>query len=143
MLPNGKDVMIELLKDAWVCVILDPRRDGVQLPLHLRSGPRLSLEYGYNMPVPIPDLVIDDAGIRATLSFQRAPHQTVIPWSAVYALHDGDKRGMVWPEDVPKDIETAQFEPPEPLPTSAPKPDPFPPLKSGKRPRPSHLKLVP
>ncbi len=135
MLPEKKDVMLELLKDAWVYVVLDPRRDGVILPEHLRGQPRLVLQYGYNMPMPIHDLTIDDEGIKATLSFQRTPHATLIPWSAVFAMHDGDKRGLVWEEDVPKDIEA---QPPAPEPTPPP-----PPPKPGKKPRPSHLKLVP
>ena len=74
------------------------------------------MQYGYNMPMPIADLTIDDEGIKATLSFQRSPHSTLIPWSAVFAMHDGDKRGMVWEEDVPKDVEAAPPEPsPEPV----------------------------
>ncbi len=135
MLPEKKQVMLELLKDAWVFVILDPRRDGVDLPRHLRTEPQLVLQYGYNMPMPIADLVIDDDGIKATLSFQRTPHATVIPWSAVYAMHDGDKRGMVWEEDAPTDMDAA--------PAPAPEPPPPSPAKPGKKPRPSHLKLVP
>lgn len=133
MLPQKKDVMLELLKDAWVYVVLDPRKEGVILPDHLRSQPRLVLQYGYNMPMPIHDLTIDDEGIKATLSFQRTPYATLIPWSAVFAMHDGEKRGLVWEEDVPKDMD-AQPPPPEPPP---------PPPKPGKKPRPSHLKLVP
>ncbi len=46
MLPEKKQVMLELLKDAWVFVILDPRRDGVDLPRHLRTEPQLVLHHG-------------------------------------------------------------------------------------------------
>ena len=31
MTPNKEQVMLELLKDAWVYVQLDPRREGVEL----------------------------------------------------------------------------------------------------------------
>jgi hypothetical protein len=113
------------------------------------------LQYGYNMPVPIADLVIDERGIGATLSFRRVPQGTFIPWSAVFALTDGEKRGMVWEEDIPKDLELeAEAEsPPSPKPpTAAPKLGSVPgggptALRSAapstaKKPRPSHLKLV-
>lgn len=104
--PDKKQVMLHLLEDAWVYVQLDPRRDDVVLPEHLREQPRLILQYGYNMPMPINDLKIDERGISATLSFQRTPHATFIPWSAVFVLSDGDKRAMVWEDDVPKELLT-------------------------------------
>lgn len=138
-LPEKHLVLLELLKEAWVYVHLDPRRDGVNLPEFLRGEPRLVLQYGYNMPVPMHDLTIDDKGIAATLSFRRAPHATFIPWSAVFAMTDGEKRGMVWPDDVPSDLQLEAPSKPEPPP---PAPSPAPATKPGKKPRPSHLKLV-
>ena len=44
------------------------------------------LEYELDAVVPIPDLVADDEGIRATLSFSRQPHATFVPWKAVMAM---------------------------------------------------------
>jgi hypothetical protein len=45
-----------------------------------------TFEYGLNLPVPIDDLEITDAGIRATLSFSRCPHPTFVPWAAVVGI---------------------------------------------------------
>ena len=59
-LPEKRLVLLELLKVAWVYVHLDPRREGVVLPEFLREQPRLVLQYGYNMPVPMHDLTIDE-----------------------------------------------------------------------------------
>lgn len=171
MTPDKLTVMIELLKDAWVYVHIDPRRDGVLLPDFLREQPRVVLQYGYNMPVPIHDFNVDDRGISATLSFRRVSHATFIPWSAVFAMTDGEKRGMVWQEDIPPDLESeaAEDAPPAAAPSPPPKPAkpakpegprlksvPMPPgetppsaktpkpdaVDGAKRPRPSHLKLV-
>ncbi len=152
MTPNKEQVMVELLKDAWVYVQLDPRREGVELPEFLRQEPRLVLQYGYNMPIPIQDLVVDGQGIKATLSFRRVAHATVIPWSAVFAITDGEQRGCLWEADLPADLNLeaelgknteARADKP------APKPEPSPPAPAlgrpgapGKKPRPSHLKLV-
>lgn len=44
------------------------------------------LQYGLNMPKPIPDLVIDVKGILATLSFGNEPYMTFVPWAAVTGL---------------------------------------------------------
>lgn len=120
-LPDKKLVMLHLLEDAWVYVDIDPRRDGVALPDHLRQQPHLRLQYGYNMPMPIVDLTIDDRGISATLSFQRTPHATFIPWSAVFAMSDGDKRGMEWEDEIPPELRAgAEQAPPPPAPVKPP-----------------------
>jgi len=42
-----------------------------------------TFEYGLNLPVPINDLEITEAGIGATLSFLRVFHHTFVPWEAV------------------------------------------------------------
>ena len=59
------------------------------------------LQYGHDLPIPIPDLEVDDYGVRATLSFSRAAHLTVVPWSAVYVVACDDGRGVLYSEDVP------------------------------------------
>lgn len=174
MTPDKQTVMLELLKEAWVYIHLDPRREEVALPDFLREQPRVVLQYGYNMPVPIRDLTVDERGISATLSFRRVSHATFIPWSAVFAMTDGEQRGFIWQEDIPPDLEVESAPAPPPsaspplatAPTAGPPPaiDPSSPpvLKSvplpagvspssttprpsagpGKKPRPSHLKLV-
>lgn len=42
--------------------------------------------YGLNLPNPIHDLVCDDLGIKAILSFSQEPHETFVPWKAVLAI---------------------------------------------------------
>jgi hypothetical protein len=119
------------------------------------------------MPVPIQDLTIDEHGIKATLSFRRVAHATVVPWSAVFAITDGDHRGFVWEADLPADLNLDAELAPEPSP-SGPRAAGAPPTPigsrsdadraapskpaadfrrpgapgAGKKPRPSHLKLV-
>lgn len=155
MTTEKRQILLELLKDAWVYVHLDPRREEVLLPDFLRQEPRVVLQYGYNMPVPIADLTIDEEGIKATLSFRRQPYSTLVPWSAIFALSDGEERHFVWEADVPPDLERAPAgprpqgttpatapPPAAPAPQAKPEPAPGPGGKPGKRPRPSHLKLV-
>ena len=40
----------------------------------------------------------------ATLSFNRAPYSCVVPWRSIFAVVGDDGRGMVWPEDMPREI---------------------------------------
>jgi hypothetical protein len=83
---------------------LDPRAARVVVPPWFKKQPQLVLQIGLNMPVPIPDLRLDDEGMSCTLSFNRAPFYCVVPWPSVYAMVGDDGRGMVWPDDVPPEV---------------------------------------
>lgn len=56
------------------------------------------------MPVPIPDLRVDDEGVFGTLSFKGQPFTCSVPWNAVFALVGDDAKGMVWPSEMPSEI---------------------------------------
>src|SRR6478735_6497658 len=103
-LPPKKDVALALLEQATVLVHLDPRGEQVQVPAWFKRQPQLVLQIGLNMPKPIPDLNVDDDGISCTLSFSNTPHYCHLPWGSVYALIGASGRGMVWPDDVPKEV---------------------------------------
>ena len=102
--PPKKDVARTLLLRGSVFVYLDPRSEGVAVPKWLADQPQLVLQVGLDLPVPIPDLRVDDAGVLGTLSFNRAPFTCIVPWSAVFALWGDDGMGMVWPEDMPPEV---------------------------------------
>src|SRR5262245_30594411 len=103
-LPKKKDVALQLLEQATVFVHLDPRGESVRVPPWFKRQPQLVLQIGLNMPVPIPDLHVDDNGLSCTLSFNRSPHFCSVPWAAIYALVGESGRGMVWPDDVPPEV---------------------------------------
>jgi stringent starvation protein B len=106
-LPPKKEVALALLErsnDRGIYVHLDPRRTGVTVPPWFKKQPQLVLQIGLNMAIPIPDLRLDDDGMRCTLSFSGSPFYCVVPWSVVFAIVGDDARGMVWPEDVPVEI---------------------------------------
>ncbi len=122
-LPPKKDVAIALLEQSMVFVHLDPRNEAVKVPPWFKKQPQLVLQLGLNMAIPIPDLDVGDEGISCTLSFDRSPHYCWIPWSSVYALVGDKGRGMVWPDDVPREVaaQTAQQQQ---------RPDPAPKLRA-------------
>lgn len=104
VLPPKKEVALALLERSNVDVYLDPRAAGVVVPPQFRKEPRLILKIGLNMPVPIPDLRLDEESMSCTLSFNRARFYCIVPWSSVFAMVGDDGRGMVWPEDVPQEL---------------------------------------
>src|SRR5580692_1158151 len=115
--PPKKDVALALLERSSLSVHLDPRPAAVVVPPWFKKQPQLVLQIGLNMPVPIPDLRLDDDGMSCTLSFNRSPFFCAVPWAAVFAMVGEDGRGMVWPDDVPVEVPLArQGQPPGPTP---------------------------
>ena len=102
--PSKHEVFLALLRESWTSLHLDARRPGVIVPAHLKSEPHLVLQYGHDLPIPIPDLEIDEHGVHATLSFAKHPQRTMVPWSAVYVVTCDDGRGVLYHEDVPEDV---------------------------------------
>jgi len=134
--PPKKEVALALLERSSILVHLDPRLEPVAVPAWFKKQPQLVLQVGLNMPVPIPDLRLDDEGMSCTLSFNRAPFFCVVPWSSVFAMVGEDGRGMVWPDDVPADVaRQAQVRPVETPPRKEPAPRSVP-VEGGKPKRP-------
>jgi stringent starvation protein B len=101
-------VALALLQGPSLFIHLDPRKPEVLVPLHFKKQAQLVLQVGLNMAVPIPDLQVDDEGVSCTLSFNRNPFWCRLPWTAIYALVGDDKRGMIWPDEVPAEVESTQ-----------------------------------
>jgi stringent starvation protein B len=110
--PSKQDAFLALLREGWTSLHLDARRPGVIVPAHLRNEAHLVLQYGHDLPIAIPDLEVDDYGVRATLSFARTPQLTVVPWSAVYVVACDDGRGVLYNEEVPEDVSIVAARPP-------------------------------
>ncbi len=111
-LPAKKDVALAFLERSSVYVHLDPRPPSVIVPPRFKTQPKLILQVGLNMALPILDLRLDDEGIGCTLSFDRKPFFCVVPWASVFAMVGDDGRAMVWPDDVPSEVTLQAKEPP-------------------------------
>jgi hypothetical protein len=67
---------------------------GVLVPQNLSGTEDLCLQIGLNMRIPIPDLVLDDAGISGTLSFSYKPTFCVIPWQSLWGVDPDNGTGV-------------------------------------------------
>jgi stringent starvation protein B len=105
--PSKKDAFLALLRAGWASLHLDARCSGVVVPAPFSSQAHLVLQYGRNMPIPITDLEVTEAGISATLSFSRVSHRTYVPWHAVYAVTCTNGCGVLYREDMPADVALA------------------------------------
>ena len=103
-LPPKKDVALALLDGApTVFLHLDARKDGVQVPDHLKDRAQLILRVGYSLTPPI-NINVEDAGITCTLSFNRSLFSCVLPWNAIFGMVGDDGRAMLWPDDIPPEV---------------------------------------
>ena len=83
-------------------VCLDARHSEVDVPNTHKDNPALSLVFNLNFRRPFD---VQEAGIFATLAFGGRPHKCVIPFEAVWAIHEPEsKKGQVWEESFPKDL---------------------------------------
>lgn len=105
--PSKNDAFLALLRAGWASLHIDARYPGVVVPAPFSSQAHLVLQYGRNMPLPITDLEVTEAGVSATLSFTRVPHRTYVPWSAVYAVSCTNGCGVFYREDMPEDVAVA------------------------------------
>jgi len=97
-LADTKRLVLEQLLAAedYFLLIIDPRQEGVVLPPDLiDAGQPVALNVGHRMPVPIPDLVVDERGVAGTLSFDRSPFHCTLPWAAVVQISAGNEH-LVW-----------------------------------------------
>ena len=74
----------------------------VDVPNTHKDNPALSLVFNLNFRRPFD---VQETGIFATLAFGGRPHKCVIPFEAVWAIHEPEsKKGQVWEESFPKDL---------------------------------------
>lgn len=83
-----KELFETYLANFEEVLVLVKNSDGLQLPDHVmpKGDATLVLVYGLDLATPIEDLEIDDTGIRSTLSFQRTPWPTFVPWTSLYMM---------------------------------------------------------
>ncbi len=111
--PSKKQTLLHFLARGVAMLHVDTRRPGVLVPKQFEGEAhlRLNLSYRYS----IPDLIVDEKRVQATLSFGGRSFQCQMPWEAVFGITSsasGD--GQVWPEDLPTEaMQTlAEREPP-------------------------------
>jgi hypothetical protein len=81
---SNRDFFEKLWQDGGAAIgLLNSYFPGLVVPDHVRTEDLLVLVYEVDPVVPIPDLCLTDLGIEATLSFDRTPHKTFVPWEAI------------------------------------------------------------
>ena len=99
---NKHDFLVQLLSEGDAMVYLDARYQTVDVPSSHKNNPSLNLVFNMNFRRPFD---VQETGIFATLAFGGRPHKCVIPFEAVWAIHEpNSKKGQVWEASFPKDL---------------------------------------
>ena len=99
---NKYDFLVQLLSEGDAMVCLDARHSEVDVPNTHKDNPALSLVFNLDFRRPFD---VQETGIFATLAFGGRPHKCVIPFEAVWAIHEPEsKKGQVWEASFPKDL---------------------------------------
>ena len=88
---NKYDMLVQLLSEGDAMVCLDARHSAVDVPNTHKDNPALSLVFNLNFRRPFD---VQETGIFATLAFGGRPHKCVIPFEAVWSIHEPEvKKG--------------------------------------------------
>ena len=101
--------------------VIDPRVEGVTVPDHLRGHMPLGLNLSRNFHLET--FEIDDAGVRASLSFKGVRSLCVLPWTSILSM-TADEKTFFFDEAGRTDLGELAPEPPPPEPPPAPRPRP-------------------
>ena len=100
---NKYDFLIQLLSEGDAMVSLDARLPNVDVPVSHKGNAALSLVFNLNFKRPFD---VQEGGIYATLAFGGRPYKCVIPFEAIWSIHEPEsKKVQVWEESFPKDLE--------------------------------------
>jgi stringent starvation protein B len=132
----------QLLEQSMVMVTVDARMRGVVVPDHLVADPQLRLNLSYRFGLP---MQLDDAGIRATLTFGGVPFPCRLPWESIYVVvpHSSGE-----PYFFPGDAPVGLFDGADATPAAAPQFEVIPgePVEAGEPertpPKRGHLRVV-
>lgn len=103
--PSRADIFKALiLRNDSVFVHMMPKWPGAVVPAKLKTKKQIVLQLGYDMPVPIPDLLFNDNGLSATLTFGGKPFKVSVPWESIYAMVGSDAKGVVFKDSCPPDV---------------------------------------
>lgn len=90
MMTMNETLLREAFTDLWksegVLIAVNHHHPDAILPDYLKERENIVIDYDPFAIVPITDLVDDETGIRATLSFDRIPGKTFVPWDAILGM---------------------------------------------------------
>lgn len=96
------DVLKECLdRPGPTMVMLDSRREGVDVPDQHRGNPTLRLNLSLRFSG---QLTVEDDRVVVDLRFAGTPHRCILPFSAVFLIGHRDGNPVIWVDDAPPEV---------------------------------------
>lgn len=96
-----RELFEQMFEAGTAMVVFDASSPQVKVPSHFATERELRLNFSHNFRLP--DLEVDNEGIRATLKFAEGYCFCDIPWTVIFALQcEALDKSALWPEDLPK-----------------------------------------
>lgn len=99
---DKREALEEFVTIGMAMLHLDARVPGVRVPPFLQNNFQLRLNVSPRFR-PF-DLVVDDWGVRQTLSFSGRPFPVSIPWVAIYGLSNVRGEMRLYPHSIPHEV---------------------------------------
>lgn len=101
--------LIEMLDVGKVMVYVDPRRPGVDLPIHLRGQVAVPLNLSRRFGLDV--FEIGPLSVKASLSFGGERHLCVLPYRAIFGYYGhSDGSRLVFADSVPPEVAVVEGE---------------------------------
>ena len=95
--------MLSMLENGTVMLTIDARKDGVTVPPVHATTIGLNLNFDYEFAIP--DFVVDEEGVSASLSFGGRDFWCRVPWDAIYGMRShADDQLMIFPRSFPDEL---------------------------------------
>jgi len=99
--PEKQTIIEQWFANDHVLIHLDARRDGVDVPKHLRDNHSLTLKVSHLFQGPTS---WNDVHLMALLKFNGDYYRCVVPWTAVWGMTSSENEQRIWPEDLPTEV---------------------------------------
>jgi hypothetical protein len=112
MAANKSEKMLNWIEHGIVRIVFDATHPDVVVPKHLRKGVRVRLDFGFDLPKPIPDMKIDADAVSGTLSFPGVGlFRCYIPWQAIFGMGSRALDSVeLWLNDAPRSVQDELLE---------------------------------
>lgn len=95
--------MLAMLEKGTVMLTIDARVEGVTVPPVHATTIGLNLNFDYEFAIP--DFMVEEEGVSASLSFGGRNFWCRIPWDAVYGMRShSDDQLMIFPTSFPAEL---------------------------------------
>lgn len=99
--PDKQALLEKWFEGDHLLLHLDARREGVDVPKHLRNNHSLTLKLSSLFQGPT---TWNDISVTALLKFSGEYYRCVIPWTAVWGMTSSSNEQRIWPEDLPTEV---------------------------------------